>query len=104
MLSIIHIAFVECVLEGEHWFKDGFAEGDNSLKWVKFPQGVYQTNRQGAVISLVDLGLTRRYYSFNSMSYVTIMNNVLSFNSSDSTLEAGIDESTKNPSKPKIDD
>lgn len=103
MLERIHIAFVECILEGNDWYKDGFEEGDD-WKWIKFPQGVYQNNHDGAVISLVDLGLTRRYYSFKAMSYVSFTNNVLAFNTSDATLEDGVDESKHFPSKPKMTD
>ena len=103
MLARIFIAFIECVLEGDDWYKDGFEEGD-SLEWIKFPLGVYQNTKEGAVISLVDLGLTRRYYSFRPMSYVSITNNVLAFNASDGKLEVGVDESKQFPSKPKMTD
>ncbi len=87
----------------DQWHNTGFDESD-SLEWIKFPKGVYQTNAIGGTISLVDLGLTRRYYSFRPFSYVTITGNVHSFENIDGTLEAGVDETKQFPNKQKLTD
>jgi len=98
-MGIVHIAFIECVLDGAwHSTKD---LGDRVLQ---FTHGVYETSTDDAKISLVDLGLTRRYYSFRTNSIVTITNNVLIFRDDHGTLEASVDESKQFPSKPKMTD
>lgn len=93
-MGFVHIAFIECVLDGA-WHPKRII-GLNDL--------IYETSTDNAKISLVDLGSTRRYYSFRTNSEVTIANNVLIFRDDHGTLEAGVDESKKFPSKTKIDD
>ena len=98
-MGFVHIAFIECVLDGSwHQTKDMVEH------IVQLAHGVYETSTDNAKISLVDLGLTRRYYSFKTNSVVTITNNVLSFRDDHGTLEVGVDESIKFPNKPKIND
>src|SRR4029077_10908446 len=98
-MGIVHIAFIQCVLDGAwHSTKN---LGDRVLQ---FAQGVYETSTDNAKIDLVDLALTRRYYSFRTNSVVTIKNNVLIFRDDQGTLEVGVDESKKFPNKTKIDD
>lgn len=99
-MGYVHIAFIECVLKGHDWKKTEDMIGHI----VQFAQGVYKAGTDGSPISLVDVGGTRRYYTFRSGSVVTIMNNVISFEEDNSTLEMGVDESKKFPNKPKIDD
>jgi hypothetical protein len=93
-MGFVHIAFIECVLDGA-WHLE---------KTQGFSEIRYSTSTDNAKISLVDLGSTRRYYSFKTNSMVTITNNVLIFRDDYGTLEAGIDESKKFPNKTKIDD
>lgn len=99
-MARVHIAFIECVLEGDDWHD----RKDMVGHVVQFAHGVYETETNGAKISLVDLGLTRRYYTFRAGSFISITNNVLSFRENDATLQAGIDESKKFPNKSKIND
>src|SRR2546428_883505 len=99
-MGFVHIAFVECVLEGNDWH----TRKDLGDRVLQFAHGVYETTTDGAKISLVDLGLTRRYYSFRTNSVVAITNNVLSFREVDGTLEISVDDSKKFPNKPKIND
>lgn len=95
-MGFVHIAFIECVLEDDDWNKTEDMVGDK----VHFAQGVYKTSTEGAKISLVDVGDTRRYYTFRSDSVVIITNNVIVFKEDDATLEAGVDESKQFPKKP----
>jgi hypothetical protein len=97
-MGFVHIAFIECVLDGA-WHETG-EHGDRS----KFAHGWYETSTDNAKISLVDLGSTRRYYSFRTNSIVSIMNNVLIFRDDHGTLELSVDDSKKFPDKTKIDD
>ena len=93
-MGFVHIAFIECVLDGA-WHPKRFS-GINDL--------IYDTSTDNAKISLVDLGLTRRYYSFRTNSEVTIANNVLIFREDHGTMELGVDESKQFPKKTKMID
>ena len=93
-MGFVHIAFIQCVLDGA-W---------HPKKTVGLSEISYETSTDNAKIDLVDLALTRRYYSFRTNSVVTMTNNVLIFRDDHGTLEAGIDESKQFPKKTKIDD
>ncbi|MGI0026327.1 MAG: hypothetical protein ACREAD_00605 [Nitrosopumilaceae archaeon] len=93
-MGFVHIAFIECVLDGA-WHPKRIKGLDDLI---------YETGTDNAEISLVDLGLTRRYYSFRTNSEVTIANNVLIFRDDHGTLEMRSDDSKKFSNKPKIND
>jgi hypothetical protein len=93
-MGFVHIAFIQCVLDGA-WHPE---------KVVGLSEIKYVTSTDNAKIDLVDLALTRRYYSFRTNSVVTMTNNVLIFRDDQGTLEVGVDESKQFPNKIKIDD
>lgn len=93
-MGFVHIAFIECVLDGAWHPKRIVGVGDL----------MYDTSTDDAKISLIDLGLTRRYYSFRTNSEVTITNNVLIFREDHGTLELSVDESKQFPKKTKMTD
>lgn len=93
-MGFVHIAFIECVLDGS-WHPYRISGSDTLY---------YKTSTDDAKISLVDLGLTRRYYSFRTNSEVTLANNVLIFRDDHGTLELSVDESKQFPNKSKLTD
>ena len=98
-MAIVHIAFIECVLEVGTWIAlFGYPNDKNKQPWSQ-----YESLQHNAKISLVDIGQTRRYLEFRYKSVVQIANNVLSYLDADAN-DLAVDESKQFPKKKGISD
>jgi hypothetical protein len=75
-MSIIYIAFIECVLRPKHdWFVVyGFPQMNDPRT-----DGLYKTLSHEAEAGLVDIKNDRRYFRFKRDEEVRIVNNVVVF-------------------------
>ena len=103
-MSITYIAFIECVLdrrdpkEYKKWDTiSGFPRMDDLST-----RAIYKAKVDEAIVDLVDINGTRRYFSFRRDGEIHIINNVIVFDDDWVTENPIVDESKQFPKKKGI--
>lgn len=104
-MSKTFIAFIECTFHDDPPFwKESKEFGDpEESSSLSDPRECFIAQDDGARLSLVDLGGTRRYYNFKKHGVVEIMGNVATIIDRFAE-ELAIDESKQFPKKPRMDE
>jgi len=104
-VSKIYIAFIECTFHDNppFWIQSGELDDPEESSSLSDTRELYIAQDNGARLSLVDLGGTRRYYSFIKHGVVEIMGNVATIIDRYAE-ELAIDESKQFPKKKRMDE
>jgi len=104
-MSKTYIAFIECTFHDDppYWMESRENEDPEEVDTRSDTRELYIARNDGARLSLVDLGGTRRYYSYQRHGVVEIVGNVAVIIDR-FVEELAIDENEQFPKKKRIDE